>query len=150
MVTRFAGNRIEDFMSPGVRFDDMGADAVGAAAYDFGEAIIGNAKIRNAEIRAAAREEAAEANVDASEAISSYYEDANNIGIIAGAAEGIGSAAIKKAAIKKFGSGDPGGYPGSVNSPGFGMDQSKQVKFGSYGGSVGGYGTYGPNWGFPS
>lgn len=145
MVTRFAGNRMEDFMSPGVRFDDMGADAVGAAASDFGEAIIGNARVRNAELLANAEEEAAKANADASRSISSSYENANNIGTIAGAVGGIGSAAIMR-----FGGGGPGGYPGSVNSPGFGMDQSKQVKFGSFGGSVGGYGTYGPNWGFPS
>tara|TARA_Y100000389_G_C17227300_1_gene396343 strand:+ start:191 stop:628 length:438 start_codon:yes stop_codon:yes gene_type:complete len=144
MVTRFAGNRIEDFMSPGVRFDDMGADAVGSAAADFGEAIIGNARVRNAELLAKAEEEAAKANADASRAASNAAQGANTIGTIAGAVGGIGSAAIMG------GGGDPGGYPGSVNSPGFGMDQSKQIKFGDYGGSVGGYGTYGPNWGFPS
>ena len=146
MVTRFAGNRIEDFMSPGVRFDDMGADAVGSAAADFGEAIIGNARVRNAELLAKAEEEAAKANADASRSISNTATNANAVGIGLAAARGFGSAAI----MKFGGGGDPGGYPGSVNSPGFGMDQSNQVNFGSYGGSVGGYGTYGPNWGFPS
>ena len=83
-------------MSPGVRFDDMGADAVGAAASDFGEAIIGNARVRNAELLANAEEEAAKANADASRSISSSYENANNIGTIAGAVGGIGSAAIMR------------------------------------------------------
>ena len=146
MVTRFAGNRIEDFLSPGVRFDDMGAEAVGAGAAEFGEAIIGNARMRNAELMAEAELEATKANREASRSISNAATNANAVGTIADIAGGLGSAAI----MKFGGGGDPGGYPGSVNSPGFGMDQSKQVNFGSYGGSVGGYGTYGPNWGFPS
>ena len=57
---------------------------------------------------------------------------------------------IAGAGIGTIGKGPVGGYEGSVNSPGFGMDRSKQVGIGSYGGSVGGYGTFGPNWGFPS
>jgi hypothetical protein len=96
MVTRFAGNRLEDFLSPGVRFDDMGADAVGAAAADFGEAIIGNARIRNAEIMAAAQEEAAKANADASQSASSAAQGANAVGTVAGVVGGLGSAAIMK------------------------------------------------------
>ncbi len=96
MVTRFAGNRIEDFLSPGVRFDDMGADAVGAAAADFGEAIIGNARVRNAKLMAEAELEAAKANADASRSANSAAQGANAIGTVAGAVGGLGSAAIMK------------------------------------------------------
>ena len=57
---------------------------------------------------------------------------------------------IAGAGIGTIGKGPVGGYEGSVNSPGFGMKSATQNKFGSGGGSVGGYGTFGPNWGFPS
>ena len=57
---------------------------------------------------------------------------------------------IAGAGIGTIGTGGIGGYAGSVNTPGFGMDTATQNAFGSGGGSVGGYGTFGPNWGFPS
>ena len=62
----------------------------------------------------------------------------------------IGTAASGFIGAIPTGGGNPGGFAGSVNTPGFGMDQTKQIKIGEYGGSVGGLGTYGPNWGFPS
>ena len=49
-----------------------------------------------------------------------------------------------------LGGGDVGGFAGSVNTPGFGMNANTQLKFGAGGGSSSGYGTLGPNWGFPS
>ena len=117
MVTRFAGNRIEDFLSPGVRFDDMGADAVGAAAADFGEAIIGNARMRNAQLMADAELEAAKANQDASRSISNAAQGANTIGTVAGVVGGLGSAAIMK-----FGGGGGGNEFGKFGDYSGGLD----------------------------
>ena len=48
------------------------------------------------------------------------------------------------------GGGGVGGFAGSVNTPGFGMNANTQNAFGAGGGSVSGFGTFGPNWGFPS
>ena len=78
--------------------------------------------------------------------------DAANLANAGTFAQGIG--AFGKAAGGFIGAiptgGGVGGFEGSVNTPGFGMDQTKQVGFGSYGGSLSGFGTYGPNWGYPS
>ena len=48
------------------------------------------------------------------------------------------------------GGGGVGGFAGSVNTPGFGMNPATQNAFGAGGGSASGFGTLGPNWGFPS
>jgi len=48
------------------------------------------------------------------------------------------------------GGGGVGGFAGSVNTPGFGMNPATQNMFGAGGGSASGFGTLGPNWGFPS
>ena len=72
---------------------------------------------------------------------------AGHSSMMGGLSSGLGSIV---GGLGSMGNSNPGGYAGSVNSPGFGMDASKQVGIGSYGGSVGGYGTFGPNWGFPS
>jgi len=69
--------------------------------------------------------------------------------MMGGLSSGIGSIAggIGK---MNFGGGNPGGHPGSLDTPGFGMDVHTQHKFGAGGGSMSGFGTLGPNWGFPS
>ena len=49
--------------------------------------------------------------------------------------------------------GDIGGFAGSEGVPGFGTVGKSgefQYGFGSGGGSQSGYGTFGPNWGFPT
>ena len=74
-------------------------------------------------------------------------QTAGNSSLMSGISSGISGIAGGLASMNMS---NPGGYAGSVNAPGFGMDRSKQVGIGSYGGSVGGYGTFGPNWGFPS
>jgi len=66
-------------------------------------------------------------------------------GMMNGIAGGIGK--------MNFGGGSQptGGYAGSMNVPGFGSYESgTQFGIGAGGGSVGGYGTFGPNWGYPS
>ena len=101
----------------------------------------------------------ADANVNLAEQEAEYIREsaeygANAIGAQASAAGNaqmvgqIGSALSGVAGMS--GGGGIGGFAGSVNSPGFGMNRSTQNAFGAGGGSVGGFGTLGPNWGFPS
>ena len=112
-------------------FDSAERNSGVAAMGDMGVAGIG----AQADAEASDITGAAQASAAADSATGSMF---SALGQVAGA--GIGT----------IGTGPVGGYEGSVNSPGFGMDKSKQVGIGSHGGSVGGYGTFGPNWGFPS
>ena len=90
----------------------------------------------------------AQAAVEAAEMVGAAQQAAAGDAVTGSIFSGLGQ--IAGAGIGAIGKGPVGGYEGSVNSPGFGMNKSKQVGIGSYGGSVGGYGTFGPNWGFPS
>ena len=102
-----------------------------------------NADVEGAELMSNARVKAAKMGA----ADASRVADA---GVFAAGVGAIGQAAGGIIGAIPTGGGNPGGFAGSLDTPGFGMNPHTQNKIGAGGGSVSGFGTYGPNWGFPS
>lgn len=147
---RFAGANIAGFMSERPNFGELGSFGMEARSSErqtnsAAEGLVAQsgldsmAKIKEAKYQAEGIEAQGAANAAATRA-------QGMSSMISGIAGGIGK--------MSFGGGAAtGGYEGSMNVPGFGAAGDKssfQYGFGAGGGSVGGYGTLGPNFGYPS
>lgn len=141
---RFAGANIASFMSERPNYGELGNLGMEARSSErqtntASEGFVAQAgldsmaKIKEAKYQAEAIEAQGAANAAATRA-------QGMSSMMSGLAGGIGN--------MSFGGGSTGGYAGSADVAGFGT--TGQYGFGAGGGSVKGYGTYGPNWGFPS
>jgi len=131
------------------------------SAYNPGELVGAGQKGRSLQSQYAAKADAdvansirlGEARIAHAEAIGegtmARGDAAGHASMMGGLSSGISSLAGGLGKMN-FGGGNPGGNPGSLDTPGFGMDVHTQHKFGAGGGSMSGFGTLGPNWGYPS
>ena len=128
---RFAGTKIANFLGDKPNYDELGSQATLDSARGVANTALNNARAADATMRAQAEVLAAEHNADAIRAGGQAAATSSMASSIGGAIGGLAGS---------FGGGGSFSYAGGPGSTGTPM--------GAGGGSVGGVGTLGPNYGF--
>ena len=143
---RFAGTQLSNFMGGTMDYSQIAGTSAEGRSMERRATMKGEGMVANAGVQSLGKIASAEARADAIVAggqAAGQSAMASGVGsMFKGLAGGISSMGSKNNGT--------GGYAGSQYTPGFTSDRSTQYSFGTGGGSVGGYGTFGPNWGFPS
>ena len=143
-MARFAGTQLTDYFNT-PDFTQVGKTNMQGQSMQRNAATKAEGLVHGAGINSMAQVAQAGFQADAIKAqgqAQAQSSIASGIGsMVSGIAGGFGSMGSKAAT---------GGYSGSANVPGFGASDGFQYGIGAGGGQMSGYGTYGPNWGFPA